>query len=205
MHTESSPFQFIGASLRVKSPFHVQYVTPESVERAVGELDARYYKKLVDLCRPHHRERMLKCLPLLQEQCLVHTTLRLKTDDGRDRFVIYQLCELLDLPYTRIERQGIKTHYCCDFSGPWTDDETGCGCGNVPKRFKKYETGLGYDDQYMMYDVPWTFKEGVEVTLRPVALYKFMLLLWYDTPPLGNDVLSHIFRCCKQVFHLREI
>lgn len=201
MRTGSTPFQLTGASLRIKSPWHVQCVTPESIEHAVSELRlGRSNKKLVDLCQPHHRARVHNWLPLLQQQCMVQTTLRLATDDGRERFVIYQLCELLGLSYRRIERPGNKTYYCCDFSGPWTDDRTGCGCGNVPKRIRKYETGLDYDDRYTIYDVPWIFKEGVEVTLRPVGLYKFMLLLWYDTPPLNDSVLSHILRYCKQVF-----
>lgn len=108
-----------------------------------------------------HKDAVRKYLVMIRAQ--TEPVFEILTESSRDRFVIYKLCELLGLKFERVERKGVRTFCCCDFPGPWTDPETGCGCGNVPKRFKKHEGDLDYDDLYMEYNVPWVFKEGVRI------------------------------------------
>jgi len=116
------------------------------------------FKKINDLIK--HKDIIEKYLPIIQNN--KEPVLEILTRASDDRYVIYKLCDILSLRYERIEIHKTRTFECCEFDGPYTE-ENGCGCGNVPKKFKKYEADLDYDDQYMLYEVPWTYKMGVRI------------------------------------------
>jgi len=92
--------------------------------------------------------------------------LDLLTKSSTDRYVIYKLCDILNIKYERIELHSTRIFMCDKFIGPNTEyHESGrvCGCGNVPNKYKKYEIGLDYDDFYKQYEIPWTYKLGVRI------------------------------------------
>src|SRR5438874_8611718 len=90
-----------------------------------------------------HKDLIEKYLDIIQNN--TNSPLDILTQSSTDRYVIYKLCEILNIRCQRIEKHETRIFGCDQFSGPKTT-KYGCGCGNVPKRLRKYESGLDYDD-----------------------------------------------------------
>ncbi len=118
------------------------------------------FRKIDDIVK--HKELVEKYLPLLQNN--KEPFLDISTRSSKDRYVIYKLCDILSLECERIEEHKIREFRCDEFEGSdWDDYNPECGCGNVPKKWEKYECDLDYDDLYMIYKIPWCYKLGVRI------------------------------------------
>ena len=133
----------------------VDIPTYDSIVSQIKNGDFKHIKKVDGLIL--HKERVEKFLLLIQ------STTEILTESRIDRYVIYKLCEIMNIKYERIDEHGTRIFQCCGFKGPHSDPDKDCGCADVPNKIKKYETGLDYDDKYMQYQVPWTYKRGIRL------------------------------------------
>lgn len=165
--------------IREFCPFRLEINERVSINRSgkvvvSGKLeykDILYILNKLQSKKPSKKYRNLDSLVFIKNQNLVIEVLELlqmereekqidiKTVSSVDRYIIYKLCEFLNLRFKRIDIKSTKTLECRDFSSSGTK----CGCKNVPAKIRKYENGLDWDDRFYQYEIPWTWKVGVSV------------------------------------------
>jgi len=95
-------------------------------------------------------------------------------NNSTERFVIYNLCKLLNYKYKTIIKHTTRIIGCneylpnaglsfssCSIYGNTIDYI--CGCSRVPKGFWKTHVGYDYDGNIAYSIRPWSYKLGVKI------------------------------------------
>lgn len=128
----------------------------DKYDRRVFNKHIKMYSDILE-----HADLVDMYLSQIQDAMGTRQTLLIETESGLHRFIIYKLCEILGLKFKRMEEHRKKEFACCNFAR----GDSSCGCAYVPKFIAKHETDLDYDDQTMLFEVPWCYKTGVRIFL----------------------------------------